>query len=436
MLAALGIALATLQPVAPAQPAVVTGEMTLSHGFVVDAATGKRRSVVGLVIPFRAERVSTMRDKAPASKQDSNVGFSQQVPPLVYKNDNGTNTYFYTDPYTMPSAADDIVMSPTGAGASWKWITTGLYAEYTGNFLWRWKVYDTDLGNTGPGNMEFAGLLADFGGRFALQDYNLQPGAYKITFDISVVAVNVPDGECYVCQQFRMWTGYPPNPEAPFRPDLFNLFSIGGVTLGSSQDYFWYDDLPGGNPNSIYEFEEHDQLGDEGGNVYESNFLFEIYAGNPVEVALPVSVTLVRGNHVNGDYVDTWYSDNSYYSARPGIAATPQLPPLEVMVEGALPVQNPASLKFLFETACSSTGITDKVDLFNYSTGQWVNFYSGAVGLTDQTNEVVVQGTISNYVNQSTRRVRARLTYRQNGPATGWPWTVRFDLTNWQFTRP
>ncbi len=125
----------------------------------------------------------------------------------------------------------------------------------------------------------------------------------------------------------------------------------------------------------------------------------------------------VFGIKVEGQLASTFASDDQYlcYAAAP--ITVPQS--TKLTFDGTLPYDNPIDFKFRLEAKGTRTGVKQKIELFNYVTGQYELLDSRDSTFTaDSVVEVVPTGDILRFVEPGTAAVNARITF--SGPKAKW----------------
>jgi hypothetical protein len=135
--------------------------------------------------------------------------------------------------------------------------------------------------------------------------------------------------------------------------------------------------------------------------------------------------------HVSGGLSDILQSDVSRLVIRN--APILNLTESEVMVvfNGTSHVSNPAAISFKVEGHTSTGGLRQMVELYNFSTSQWIatDWRTTYVG-TDGTY-VFAEENLPQYVQSGTNAIRARL--RVDGQLAFSPsWQMRIDQAIWQ----
>lgn len=394
-----------------------SGVMELTFG-MVQRSDGSYQSAQGMKVPFHARRIQ-------ATTKPGKV--SPRVGPLssmeAYKN-NIDGTYFYTgNDFPMPSALDDAVMVSSGNGRPWTNLTVGYHAESTQQVILRWIVFDHFVSGRGAGQSAFTGVLADFGGFFSFPS----TGSWAITFDVSVAGVTVPDGSFHLASQIRE-----PNAtgEGAFLPQFWTMFSGGGVTVGSSEDLFYYDSDP--QPDGIYDETEAENFG---GPPALANLLLVVETGGSVSECFPFNYSIIAGNHVSGSFVDLWFVDGSSLKIQESLAAESVFA-ISVIIESQAPVANITSLTFNLDAFVNLPGNELKVSLFNYQTNDWVEIARQPAPTTLVPLSWTVGSAPARFVNASTKRMRAKVEWRPVQAESSTLLLTTMDRATWTVGTP
>jgi hypothetical protein len=356
----------------------------------------------------------------------------------VYKNDTGD--FFVAA--NGPSCLDDLVLTAAGNGKAWKIVTFGVHLSdnsRVGKFLVRWRGYDTYTAELGPGVMAFSGEFFDAG--FYLNRNIFPPTApedatFMVTVDLTQSpAFIVPDQVCYLAQQFREphVVGFPPQEdgEGAFTT-VWNTFANNGPQIGLSEDLFWYDSPPDG----IYDETEVDMFDPKEGGLGAGNFLFTVeVASSPTTVVNPFSYTWYRGDHLSGNVGSLWFDDENYNVARSGAVPIPTEAPAQIIVESFSPTGTPTSMRIDAQAKVSTPGLSMRIELWNFTTSQWVQVANGSVGLTD-TTLIGFSATPGQCVEAGTGTIRAKVSFYVTGVTATWLWNVSVDRIVWTITSP
>jgi hypothetical protein len=405
------------------------GVATVASGYVVDAE-GNRIPVAGTKLPFVAERIQAAPEMPFPFASARRAGLSTSDV-TGYKNDNGAGSYFYSG-LAMPSALDDVMMAAAGVGGRWQHVSMGINAETEDEFevfIIRWIAWRTYTSGLGHGVQAFSNLAFDVGTSFSFGLYGMSvPGTYRITFDFTPLNINAPQQQIYFAQQFRE---YDTSGNGAFLPYYSTVFSRGNPTIGSSLDQFWYDSDP---EDGIYADDELEQF--DPGN--EANFLLQVetVSSGTVETRQPVTVATGPGVVLSGDIFSVLDSDNSYYVARPGVVLVSSADPLAIQFDSTTSTTPIVAYSFQIEAKGSTGTLTQKIDLYNWSTTQWVQVDSRPAPTTDTVVTVNAPGSANEFVQNGTRRIRARVRYRATGAVLVYPWTASVDQALWRITIP
>ena len=168
-------------------------------------------------------------------------------------------------------------------------------------------------------------------------------------------------------------------------------------------------------------------------NRDSSNLSF--YHNNNVNAAVQVAAfSFLSGNLISGNLASLHVSDDNRLVARPGVVFSTSIAPIRIEVEGNAPVGTASAVQFTVESSSTSTNITQMVEMFNFSTGQWVVMDTRATTVTDSTMVISVTTGATNFVDPVTGNVRSRIHYRAVGPVFAYPWNARLDLVRWTIT--
>lgn len=420
-----------------------SGTMTLQFGGYWDK--GRYVDLSGTKIPFIAEyigppgkngRVSMVNrtGRIPGDEGIRLFGGPGDADITIYRNNNGNGSYFHSsEDFPIPSCLDDIRIISNGVNRQWKTLTIGVHAQTTNQFLIRWKVYWQYQPGLGAGVQAFfphpPAPNRDFGGYFSVPI----PGTYAVTFNIAGVGCNVPQQQAYVAQQFR-WPQFPERGEGPFCTYVVqSIFSGFGATIGYSDNVFWYDWDP---IDGIYDETEADYFGTEPGQ--EANLLFAITAaeGNN-ETVLPTAFSVQTGVLVSGNVGSLWFDDNNRLVVREVPPLALGLPSVRIVVEGGVSPGAIAGfqLNVISRVPIVGQSVTQRIDLYNFTTNQWVQFDSRLATTSDSLVQIVVPNNPQQYVS-SNNLMRARISYFDPGSLIVFGWTAQLNLVNWIINRP
>lgn len=143
-------------------------------------------------------------------------------------------------------------------------------------------------------------------------------------------------------------------------------------------------------------------------------------------MSLPmVSETLETGIVFAGGVADTRLSDNDKFSVRPGITFSIGEHPIRFVKE----VQAPTTVGSLWvstEASVSDAGVSERVQLWNWTTSAWVTIGTHTDMATTDSVHTEFVGSPADYVNGS-GNIRTRVSYYIDAPVFGFPVTANMD---------
>jgi glucose/arabinose dehydrogenase len=168
------------------------------------------------------------------------------------------------------------------------------------------------------------------------------------------------------------------------------------------------------------------------GYVYVTSLaLGKVLRIRPVqEDVAPTSLSMVKGSILSGGLGSVLFSDNAWLVTRPGVVFTTQEPPIQVAFESTSPFASPTNLKFSIEGHASTNNIAQGVQLFNFDTNQYETLDTRTATMTDSTTTVEITSNIGRFIGPD-NKLRAKMTYRAQGPVFTWPYTSSIDRVWW-----
>ncbi len=166
--------------------------------------------------------------------------------------------------------------------------------------------------------------------------------------------------------------------------------------------------------------------------VYRGIKFAPVAASGPVTVP-PSSFSVFRGVLESGGLAELAASDDQYMIIRNGITALRTESPITLIVDGTSPNQTVSDLKFVLENHVSITGLTQRLDLFDFVAGSYENQDTRSATTTDSV--VTVTATTPNrFIETGTMDMRERTRIRADGPVFTNTWRSLFDQTVWVVT--
>lgn len=400
---------------AMASPGRPDGYLDVTFGHV-RGPRGAMISLKGLRLPYTIQKIDATRGQGAQPSHAARAGAPPPGTTTVYEADAGSG-YGYVDP--CPSALDDLVTTSAGPGVPWQELTFGVNITQNHQFLVRWIVFDTYTPGAEPS--AFSDVVADFGG--ILPGYD--PGDYKVTVNVSPAGVVMDSSTIYVAQQFRAPQS---DGNGPFDDAIGTIFNpTAPPQIGSSENVFWYDAAETG----VYDDNEQDNFGDSN----FANFLFAILVGGTQDTLVPYTYSVDFGTYSSGDVTSLWYTDGNYLKVQGKFGVTPFTPIAQVTVEGLAASTSATSLTFSLNSGSTLGGGTEQISLYNYSTNAWDLVDTEPMPQSDTNVNVTITSSPTRYVNQSTRHVKAKVSFYKTVWAAPF-WVGRIDKTNWIITRP
>jgi hypothetical protein len=166
----------------------------------------------------------------------------------------------------------------------------------------------------------------------------------------------------------------------------------------------------------------------DSGNI---SFYHNNNAGAAVQVA---SFAFLSGTLVSGNLASLHVSDDNRLVGQSGIVLNSSVAPVRIELVGQAPVGTASAMRFTVESSSTSTNIAQMIEMFNFSTGQWVVMDTRATTVTDSTLVINVTTGAAGFVDPVTGNVRSRIHYRATGPVFAYPWNARLDLVRWTIT--
>lgn len=241
-------------------------------------------------------------------------------------------------------------------------------------------------GNSVTGGVVYRGPLAGFQGRYFFGDFGSN-GFWSFIYDGSDPATF--DGDNVT--ELTRWNGN-------FTTDAGSLGSI--VAFG--------EDLAG----NVY-------IVDLGGEI------FRIASGGFPAPAKLVSLVPVVGEIEAGSIGDLVDSDDNDLVFR-GDFVKGESTSLAVEVQGTIPNTSPSQLTIELESSVATANLEQTIEVFNFVSGEFEEFESDDVELTDQTVTFDITESPGDYVS-TIGRVRVQISVDPTGPIFGFPYSLSVD---------
>ncbi len=149
----------------------------------------------------------------------------------------------------------------------------------------------------------------------------------------------------------------------------------------------------------------------------------------PQSVALPESITVIRGIQTGGTVADLLASDNVDYSVQRSPAQTSGV--IEVELKTVSTIANPTTFEFSLEaSAFFRTPVIQSIRFYDFTAATFVEVDSrNASRFTDSTSVAVGTGDLSRFVEPGTGCVLTRVLYTSSVPRQAF--SASLDQTFW-----
>ncbi|MCH8274792.1 MAG: hypothetical protein IH851_08380 [Armatimonadetes bacterium] len=149
------------------------------------------------------------------------------------------------------------------------------------------------------------------------------------------------------------------------------------------------------------------------------------------EPVSPDSYFVERGLKLSGSLDDLIWSDDNRMNVRPWFVLTTIEAPVRVRVQGVSPITSPAELRFRLEASVSIPNISQRIELFDYSGGQFETVDVRAATTSDVPTVVVITSDPARFIDPATGEVKARVSFKESGPILSYPWVAKIDQILW-----
>ena len=157
--------------------------------------------------------------------------------------------------------------------------------------------------------------------------------------------------------------------------------------------------------------------------------------GSGTELVSPASFNTFRGLLIDGDATDVAASDDSYLRHNPGFTLNSSEPPVWIDFDANLSSDAPVGLEALFETSANTPGLTQTVEVRNWTTGQFELMDSRDASFnSDAVTSVDLASGIPDYVEGGSAALQVRVGFRITGFTLLFPWTTSIDQVQWSAT--
>ncbi len=149
----------------------------------------------------------------------------------------------------------------------------------------------------------------------------------------------------------------------------------------------------------------------------------------------PTSFSVFRGTLESGALSDLLTSDDLRVIVRNGATALASESPITLLLDGTCPTQTAETLGMLVENHVSLRGLKERIDMFDYVAGTYVNVYTGDATLADSV-AYITPASPNRFIETGTKAIKSRLRIRFDGPALTNTWRSYTDQWVWLYTAP
>ncbi|MCH7903013.1 MAG: hypothetical protein IH944_00430 [Armatimonadetes bacterium] len=151
----------------------------------------------------------------------------------------------------------------------------------------------------------------------------------------------------------------------------------------------------------------------------------------PEETVVPDSFTLFRGVLTGGGLSDLLASDDSWMTVLPGITLNQAERQVQLVIEGTSPTETPSELRIRVEAHAEINNIGQWIELWNYDTNSYEQVDFMIATTVDSIVEVSITVDPGRFIQAGTKKMRAKVSYKEAGIVLFFPWLISFDQTVW-----
>jgi hypothetical protein len=138
------------------------------------------------------------------------------------------------------------------------------------------------------------------------------------------------------------------------------------------------------------------------------------------------SYNVTLGTHLGGTLFELLLSDNTYMSLGAGISFQRSVPNAQLEVVATVPSGNLRLAAVTLESAVSTSGVMERISLFDFVANQWVTLGERFPALADSETLRSTLDTPGRFLHPATREIRARIGWFDRGAPTR-NWLIRID---------
>jgi hypothetical protein len=142
-------------------------------------------------------------------------------------------------------------------------------------------------------------------------------------------------------------------------------------------------------------------------------------------------LSITRGSVLSGNLNSLLLSDGDRLFIRPGPTFSTSQPPIELEVEGTPDLLSPKRISLSMDALASASGVTQKVEFFDFQASTYVPIDSDVMNATGSTSRSDLSYLVPRFIQPGSGLVRARVTFRPHAPMFSYPWHVGIDRLWW-----
>lgn len=148
----------------------------------------------------------------------------------------------------------------------------------------------------------------------------------------------------------------------------------------------------------------------------------------------PFGYTIVIGTYGGGFLHDLFASDDRRLIVNGDFISSDFATPASVQFTTTSPITTPVSLRFKVEAQTSEAQLGQRILLYNWMANSWEEVGFNLSTLADQTVEITINSNPARFINQTTREMRARVTWEPFISESSVEWVARIDQVLWTVT--
>ena len=145
----------------------------------------------------------------------------------------------------------------------------------------------------------------------------------------------------------------------------------------------------------------------------------------------PATLNVFRGVVISGSLGSLLYPDLKYLEVGSGPTLNQSEAPIQLILTGTSSSSSVSSLEFDLTCHADTPGLTQFVQLFDWSSNSYVVIDTRNASVTDSVTEVSAPNP-NRFIQSGTGSVKARVSFKITGPTLHWPPNVYVDQSVWR----